>query len=705
MPPTASPGSPERPIKSSRNDALERGRFVERFVDAIIDKRTRRATGVIVGITGPWGSGKSSVLNLLTEKIESTYPNGLVIRFDPWLVHGRDELIALFIREFLTALEQRSHEGNEWRRAAAALADYADALSSVAKQVDGLFGSILRFSGWLGRRISTQDHSLVALRERLDSRLKQINAPIVVLIDELDRVEDGEVRAVAQLVRAIIDFPRVSYVLAYDHDRVIEALGMLPGITRRRARARGREYLEKIVQYAVPLPTTEREALRRLLIAELRPLESDGVNLVNSAADARSNEIVELLLDHVLQTPRDVKRVVGHFQVLERMTRGEVHEADLLGFAALSSKAPAAVKTVRDDPERYVDDPLSQSEVMRRAVRDREKTPLPAELSAELRPLFEALFPITTGEQRSSEQHALPISSRRALLTVLNLGLSPSDIPRDTVDVLILGSAKEVADDLANALAGEELGSLLDRVEDIYPLHATSPKMGFWRGVGAFLEGQPTHPADRFVTVRNSVRSFTRLLLYNSANRPSLRNSVRSTVDQLIASGEINLVSDIIRLHFFMYGIFKRRRDGDRGAIFTEEETTSLGLRLATAWKAALHKGHLLPHIVSATPLFIMHDTGNWKQREKSFIRNAIHDPDTLDRLVLIMFADHWITDDDYIDVLVGRDVLVDHVRRRLISSNLSDRDDLTDDQQVLMDALQRCLRGERPAVEGDPPG
>jgi hypothetical protein len=55
--------------------------------------------------------------------------------------------------------------------------------------------------------------------------LAAVDVPIIALIDELDRVEDEEIRTVAQLVRSVADFPGISYVLAYDSKRVIQALG------------------------------------------------------------------------------------------------------------------------------------------------------------------------------------------------------------------------------------------------------------------------------------------------------------------------------------------------------------------------------------------------------------------------------------------------------------------------------------------------
>ncbi|WP_439410039.1 P-loop NTPase fold protein [Bradyrhizobium sp. DASA03076] len=70
------------------------------------------------------------------------------------------------------------------------------------------------------------DESLTGLKSRLMKELAAVDVPIVVLIDELDRVEDDEIRTVAQLVRSVADFPGISYVLAYDSKRVIQAAPM-----------------------------------------------------------------------------------------------------------------------------------------------------------------------------------------------------------------------------------------------------------------------------------------------------------------------------------------------------------------------------------------------------------------------------------------------------------------------------------------------
>ena len=70
--------APERPIQSHREDRLGREGFIRRLTGTLINESTGRSTGVVIGIAGPWGSGKSSLLNILNEHILATYPQALI---------------------------------------------------------------------------------------------------------------------------------------------------------------------------------------------------------------------------------------------------------------------------------------------------------------------------------------------------------------------------------------------------------------------------------------------------------------------------------------------------------------------------------------------------------------------------------------------------------------------------------------------------
>ncbi len=80
----------------------------------------------------------------------------------------------------------------------------------------------------------------------------------------------------------------------------------------------------------------------------------------------RYKELTEKLVSAVISTPRDTKRIVGAFNVMRGLVGREVDWVDLFGFVVLTTKYPKTLELIRDEPERYVDNPLSLGEHMRR---------------------------------------------------------------------------------------------------------------------------------------------------------------------------------------------------------------------------------------------------------------------------------------------------------------------------------------------------
>jgi predicted KAP-like P-loop ATPase len=133
----------DRAIESEAADKLDRGPFVESLIRALIVDDSddsgqlirRRATGYVVGLTGKWGLGKSSVLNLLARKLESMNRVGVVI-FNPWLFKGRDELIIGFFNALRGAMGRSRAE--EARALLEAIDRYWGAIQIAANGVAAL---------------------------------------------------------------------------------------------------------------------------------------------------------------------------------------------------------------------------------------------------------------------------------------------------------------------------------------------------------------------------------------------------------------------------------------------------------------------------------------------------------------------------------------------------------------------------------------
>src|SRR5262249_5908194 len=102
--------------------------------------------------------------------------------------------------------------------------------------------------------------SVRAQRAKIEHALHELGKRVVIVIDDIDRLEVGEIRDVMRLVRLTADFPGVRYLLAFDRARVEKALG---------EGGEGRAYLEKIFQVTIHVPEIRQDDLIQFLLEEL----------------------------------------------------------------------------------------------------------------------------------------------------------------------------------------------------------------------------------------------------------------------------------------------------------------------------------------------------------------------------------------------------------------------------------------------------
>ena len=418
----------ERPILNRNQDSLARSPFVRRLVSSLLSGPHNHASGVVIGLCGPWGAGKSSILNLVAEEIAASHKNAVLIRFNPWLVSESDDLIAAFFAEMSAQFNKVTGPKREAaKQVAGTLAEYGSELVTLVNILKPGVGSLLRGGLKAFQRLLSRSGGLEASRKKLMDQLRDSEIPVVVLIDEIDRIDDREVKVIARLVRAVLDFPGVSYLLAYDAQRVEEALG---GGNR----VKGRNFLEKIVQFQIDLPISFKSEMYDLLLSEIEGV-SKGLSLPKDWKDDEDFQLLaDILVEDVISTPRDVKRTVGVFHVLRGATISEVYWVDTLGVSALSSKFSHVIEMIRLNPETVVSNPLSWIQELSGSKDngddDNEKLRYLGVADSDskgVRRLISFLFPsfLEYGSGRKGVPSRSAVCFRRPLLTILRLGLPP----------------------------------------------------------------------------------------------------------------------------------------------------------------------------------------------------------------------------------------------------------------------------------------
>lgn len=152
--------SGDRPIVSPEQDALGRTGFAAQIRHEL--EATSREEGLVLAVTGEWGSGKSSVVNLALGPLEER-DGYRVVRFNPWLFSGTPQLIEHFFSELRAQLKSPRD---------ARLKEIGEALVQYGKMIDPLrflpgVGKTADSSRFLGGLLKGRELSVERQRERL----------------------------------------------------------------------------------------------------------------------------------------------------------------------------------------------------------------------------------------------------------------------------------------------------------------------------------------------------------------------------------------------------------------------------------------------------------------------------------------------------------------------------------------------------------
>lgn len=196
----------------------------------MLNRSLRPDSAFAMGVTGRYGDGKTSFINLMRQHLEAHE----VIDFCPWLYSDKQALNQGYFYELRQALSRYDAAlSNE-------LEDYAQILAS---------GKLPYFSG-LARQVQTA----LQLRRRkpsfevINHKLRELGIKLVVIIDDLDRLTPDEVIEVIRIIRSSGAFANTVFIAAYDKNHIAKAL------KDKLSEERGEVFLEKVFQFEVTLP-------------------------------------------------------------------------------------------------------------------------------------------------------------------------------------------------------------------------------------------------------------------------------------------------------------------------------------------------------------------------------------------------------------------------------------------------------------------
>jgi len=248
--------SNEKPIYSRKEDFLKRRYFADNISNAIVNYNDKDNDSLTIGLYGKWGSGKTSIVNMTIENLEEK-DNIIIFNFEPWLFSNTEQLISNFFKEFAQKINHNNTNKSDDMKSLGekmeAYASFFEPLSYLPEPSLAIFGkTISSFLSWFGKTSKKMGDAykkdLLSLKKDIEEHLSSLNKKILIVIDDIDRLNNTEIKQIFQLIKALGNFPNTIYLSSMDKEIVINALSEVQ-------KGDGNEYLEKIITVPLNVPS------------------------------------------------------------------------------------------------------------------------------------------------------------------------------------------------------------------------------------------------------------------------------------------------------------------------------------------------------------------------------------------------------------------------------------------------------------------
>lgn len=366
----------DTPIEQPADDQFGLSPFAKALADSI--SKNENPEGTVIAINGPWGSGKSSAINLVKHYLEKkinpnqsqnsfefprSAPNCLkslpkrhsrklssdtnnssnmsleIVNFKCWWFKGEEALVTEFFHQLYRALDKSGFKENEAVRRLGLMTLRDLAVPSLTAGVPIIGGIIEKMVSYaLSKRIQYKKTVEMLYNKISKALVDNSQKRYLMIIDDIDRLSEDEALLIFRLIKSVGRLPKITYLLAYDRE-------VAEKIVSKRYPSEGPRYLEKIVQASFDIPYPLRSDLQRFFIKSLdkvweEPRESKYWREYQASGFCHFHDLFDDVVAPQIQSPRDVIRITNALKVSWPAVAGEVDPADFMALETLRIQLP-----------------------------------------------------------------------------------------------------------------------------------------------------------------------------------------------------------------------------------------------------------------------------------------------------------------------------------------------------------------------------
>lgn len=307
-------GFTDKPVSGIGDDIFD----VKQYISGLCSFITECNTPMTIAIQGDWGSGKTSMMNMIKEQLEQKVATSWFNTWQYSQFNMDDTLTVSLLSRLISDLDTKDKAKN----------------AKVKKALDFIYkfaktGSVMLTNAVVGdagaealnnslQRESEEMDMPQAIHDLKEQFQAAINAKIeqnkvdrvVIFIDDLDRLHPGKAVELLEVLKLFLDCDNCVFVLAIDYAVVSQGVkqkyGELIG------EEKGKSFFDKIIQVPFKMPVAQYN-VRNYVITSL---EGMGITLTSAEADT----FVKLIQTSISCNPRAMKRLFNAFLLLIKVT-------------------------------------------------------------------------------------------------------------------------------------------------------------------------------------------------------------------------------------------------------------------------------------------------------------------------------------------------------------------------------------------------
>ena len=332
--------------EGAQDDQLETRGYARTLSDFILECQTP----LTIGVQGEWGSGKTSLINMVESYLKSSNIDNkgdkvYSLQINTWehsLLQTPEGTLLSIIQEIIDSLIEKNKDEEQiktqWRQ------EFGGVMKKLAGSAAWVGLAAMGGTAVLNAAVRQADKAQVEgnddepvvreniikkLREKLELLTTSIKSQagnydrFVIFIDDLDRLEPPVAVAVLELLKNIFNIPHTVFVLAIDYQVVVKGLKHKFGDLKPDNEREFRSFFDKIIQvpFMMPMANYKLETYVKHLLEQIRYFESE----------LQEEELVKLtkvVRQTIGRNPRSLKRLTNSLALIALQNKEELLDSD-----------------------------------------------------------------------------------------------------------------------------------------------------------------------------------------------------------------------------------------------------------------------------------------------------------------------------------------------------------------------------------------